>query len=325
MKPRINRISFLLFLLTGLLLFLSACGMRRPDSNQYKVFLIAKSTQTEFWKSVFAGANAAKTEYNMDLHILGPETEEDYEGQNALIQQAVKEGADAIVFSAISYTNNAPSIDEAARSGVKVIVIDSDVDSSLVSARIGTDNIQAGRMTASAVLEVCPDPMIVGIVNFAQVSKNGEEREKGLREELEKDPRTGKLLTINVITGQEEALQETIRFLQEHPEINTLVALNEPLAVGAALAVDDLDLSDSVRLVAFDSNPICIDKMREGVVSALIVQNPFAMGYLGVEAAWKLLEGQTFNPDRLIDTSTTIITPETMFTEEGQKALFFFQ
>ena len=57
-------------------------------------------TSTEFWSAVFAGAEAAATEYNMDLTITGSESEEDYSSQNDLIEKAVEEGAQAIIFSA---------------------------------------------------------------------------------------------------------------------------------------------------------------------------------------------------------------------------------
>jgi len=64
--------------------------------------------------------------------------------------------------------------------------------------------------------------------------------------------------------------------------------------------------------------------MREGVFSALIAQNPYAMGYLGVEYAVSLLEGKKYDAESWVDTSTTIVTPDNMFTPEGQKALFPF-
>ena len=57
-----------------LALLLSGCAAGVP-AKQHTVAVIAKSTQTEFWLSVFAGAKAAATEYNAELNILGPETE----------------------------------------------------------------------------------------------------------------------------------------------------------------------------------------------------------------------------------------------------------
>ena len=320
---RRNKTIIMIFVLL-IAILLSACGQSEGKAQQYKIYMITKSTSTEFWRSVYAGANAAKAEYNVNLLIRGPDTEENFAGQNMDIQEAIRNHADAIVFSAISYTENAAAIDEAAEAGIKIVVIDSDVNSSRVSARIGTDNIQAGRITAAAALDTPEEHLSVGIVNFAQFSRNGEEREIGLREQLEKDPRVEQICTVNSLTDHEAARESAVALLADHPEINVLIGLNEPLGVGVAEASQELGLKDRVRVISFDSNIRCIELLRRGDVSALIVQNPYAMGYLGVETAWEILEGKSFRPDQLIDTATTIITRENMFTVEGQKALFSF-
>mgnify|MGYP002573469922 CR=1 FL=1 len=67
-----------------------------------------------------------------------------------------------------------------------------------------------------------------------------------------------------------------------------------------------------------------VELLQKGAVSALIVQNPYAMGYLGVETAWRSLQGERFDASSLINTPTTTITRETMFTIESQKAIFSF-
>ena len=305
----------------GLLTGRAGQGVRATPRN---ITLVAKSTETEFWKSVFAGARAAASEYNVNLNIVGPETEEDYETQNALIEDAVAQGAEALVFSAISYTENAPAIDAAAEAGVKIAVIDSDVDSQAVGVRIGTDNVEAGRMTAQAALAAREDRLVLGLINYDLGSRNGQEREQGLREELARSDRVGEIYTLNVLAEVGDAREKTMELLRAHPEINVVVGFNEPTAVGAAQAVDRLGLGGTVDVVGFDSNVETVDLMQTGVVSALIVQNPYAMGYLGVEAACDLLGGETFDPEALLDTATQIVTRENMFSLEGQKALFPF-
>ncbi|MBQ8994800.1 MAG: substrate-binding domain-containing protein [Oscillospiraceae bacterium] len=302
----------------------SVTSQQSPGSGPYKVYLIVKSTDTEFWLSAIAGANAAKAEYNIDLVIVGPETEEEYEQQNEFIEQAIRDDADAIVFSAISYTGNADTIDKAADAGIKIIVIDSDVDSSNVNVRIGTDNLQAGRMTGNAVMNADLEDFVVGIVNFDKESRNGQEREMGLREVLESDSRVSGIYTINVSTDAEAARIGAELLLNEHPEINVLVGLNEPLAVGVGKATRVRELGGKVKVVGFDTNVQCVDMMRDGIVTALIAQNPYAMGYLGVESAWKLLEGETYNSEQWIDTATTIVDKENMFSQESQRMLFSF-
>ena len=303
---------------------LTGCTGQSVQATPRNITLVAKSTETEFWKSVFAGARAAASEYNVNLNIVGPETEEDYETQNALIEDAVAQGAEALVFSAISYTENAPAIDAAAEAGVKIAVIDSDVDSRAVGVRIGTDNVEAGRMTAQAALAARKDRLVLGLINYDLGSRNGQEREQGLREELARSDRVGEIYTLNVLAEVGDAREKTMELLRAHPEINVVVGFNEPTAVGAAQAVDRLGLGGTVDVVGFDSNVETVDLMQTGVVSALIVQNPYAMGYLGVEAACDLLGGETFDPEALLDTATQIVTRENMFSLEGQKALFPF-
>ena len=318
-----NKAAVLCVLLAGALL--SGCTAPGTAAEQYSVALVAKSTETEFWLSVFAGAEAAATEYNIRLGITGPETEEDYEAQNRMIAEAVSAGADALVFSAIDYENNASAIDAAAEAGVKVVAIDSSVASGMVSTYIGTDNHAAGRMAAQAALDGVESQLTVGLVNYDISSANGQERELGARELLGESGRAEVVAVINTLAEAGQAQKDAEAMLREHPEINVLIAFNEPTSVGAAYAVDSLDLSESVFLVGFDSNVATVDGLQDGCVDALIVQNPYAMGYLGVESAYKLLSDGGEELETVVDTSTQIVDRENMFTMDSQKALFAFE
>lgn len=306
------------------LLCLWGCGAEEVPAARRSVALITKSTDSEFFLSAFAGAQAAATEYNLELTISGPETEEDYETQNQMIAQAVEDGAEVIVFSAIDYERNAAAIDAAAQAGVRIVSIDSGVGSDQVSTYIGTDNYAAGQMAAQAALEQVKGPLHVGVVNYDESSANGQERERGAVDSLTASGRAQITAVVNTLTDAEMARADAAALLLAHPEINVLLAFNEPTSVGAAQAVQDLGLSDSVFFVGFDSNVVTIDGLQDGYVDALIVQNPYAMGYLGVESAYKLLVGQGGELEPVVDTSTQIIDRENFFTIDGQKALFAF-
>lgn len=306
-------------------LLLSGCAADAVGSEQHTVALVAKSTETEFWLSVFAGAEAAATEYNLKLSISGPETEEDYESQNRMVAEAVAAGAEALVFSAIDYENNASAIDDAARAGVKIVAIDSSVASDMVSTYIGTDNYAAGQMAAQAALDRVEGELVVGIVNYDISSANGQERERGAVALLDESGRAEVVAVINTLAEAGQARDDTADMLAEHPEINVLLAFNEPTSVGAAEAVSELGLSESVFLVGFDSNVATVDGLQEGSVDALVVQNPYAMGYLGVESAYKLLSGQGDSLEDTVDTSTQVVDRENIFTMDSQKALFAFE
>ena len=308
-----------------LALALGGCAAAAPTGARHRVAIVAKSTRTEFWLSVFAGAQAAAAEYNVELDISGPETEEDYETQNRMVAEAVDAGAEALVFSAIDYENNAAAIDAAAAAGGRIVAIDSNVDSAAVQTYIGTDNYAAGQMAAQAALDAVDGELTVGIVNYDISSANGQERERGARDLFEASGRAQVAARINTLAEAGRAQADTEELLRAHPDINVLLAFNEPTSVGAAAAVAAQDLSDAVFLVGFDSNLATVEGLQNGSVDALIVQNPYAMGYLGVESAYRLLSGQGGSLAPTVDTATSIVDLENLFTMDSQKALFAFE
>lgn len=305
-------------------LLLTGCMAPTTAGSPHKVALVVKSSETQFFLSMFAGAEAAATEYNIDLTITAPDSEEDYEAQNLLVEQAVSDGAEVIVFSATDYENTASAIDAAAQKEIGIIAIDSDVDSKEVATYIGTDNYAAGCMAAQAALERAQGQLNVGIINYGLNSANGQERERGARDTLEQSGRAQVVQVVHTKAEAQAAKADTLALLQEHPEINVLLAFNEPTSVGAAEAVRELDVADTVFLVGFDTNVETVDDLQTGEVDALIVQNPYAMGYLGVESAYKWLTGRAGELEPTVDTATRIVDRENLFAMDSQKALFAF-
>ena len=311
----------------ALALALAGCAALPQDAptSRYKVALIAKSTGPEFWNAVFTGAQAAATEYNIELTITAPDNEEDFEGQNALIEDAVADGAKAIIFSAIDYEANAAAIDAAAQAGVVIINIDSQVNSGHVAAYIGVDNYGAGRMAAQSALDGVPGQLNVGMINYEVNGANGRDRAAGAKDAFEQSGRAKVVATAQTHPNADDARRDALEMLRDHPEINVLIALNEPSGVGTARAVHQMQRSDDLWLVAFDSNLETVDALQNGAVDALVVQNSYSMGYFGVQSAYRLLAGQGSSVDTDNVASAAVITRDNMFAMDNQRELFLFE
>ena len=319
-------------LAAALAVLLAGCAMQPVDSTTacYRVALIAKNNRdSEFWDAVFTGAEAAATEYNLQLTITAPDDEEDYAAQNQLIADAVEDGAQAIVFSAIDYEANAAAIDAATAAGVTVISLDSAVNSDnvAVAAGAGVRGITlfgAGRMAAQSALDGTAGTLCVGLINYEVNGANGRDREQGARDAFAESGRAKITAAVSTHPNAASARADTLAMLRTHPEINVLIALNETTAVGAAQAVQQMQRADDLWLAAFDSNIETIDALQTGTVDALIVQNTYGMGYFGVESAYKLLAGQGSSVEKSNITATRTITRENMFAMDKQKVLFPF-
>lgn len=312
-----------LFLSITVLCFLCACGNRQ---EKIYIAVIVKSVDSDFFHSMKNGVEAAATEYNVTVTFEGPENEEDYAAQNELITAATQNGADAIVLSAIDYEKSAAAVESAARNGVKVVTVDSNVNSSSVSLFIGTDNREAGKAAAKAATDGFSEmsEIRIGIVNYFESTDNGILREEGFRDYINGISNAKITASVNSKSNTESATAAAENLLKENPQINVIVGFNEWMTLGVGNAVKNLGLSEKVRAVGFDSNVKSVSMLETGEMDALIVQNPFAMGYLGVEKAAALISGEPTDGNTLY-TSVTTVTKENLFDADIQKILFRFK
>ncbi len=84
-----------------------------------------------------------------------------------------------------------------------------------------------------------------------------------------------------------------------------------------------MGLADSVDIYAFDSNVVSVGMLESGEIEGLVVQNPYAMGYLGVETAYRLINGLPIQSDH-IDTTTTYVSASNMYDTDIQRMIFRF-
>ena len=246
-------LAILFFVLTGDGLWEGKEGSTNSVIEKKKVVFLTKSMDSSFWQSAYAGAGAASAEYNLDLVCEGPDGdgEEDYEAQNEMIDRAIREQVDALLFSAIDFEKNAEAIDRAAKAGIRIVVVDSPVNSEAVECYIGTDNYEAGCMAGEEVLGNPAENLNIGIVNFDKSTENGQLREKGFRDTVLNDDRANITASINVKSTITDAREGTERMLLDNPQINVIVTFNEWTTLGVGDAVEALGAGE-ILLTSMD-------------------------------------------------------------------------
>lgn len=306
-------------------LTLCSCGSENAESKK-RIAVIAKAVDSDFWHNVKNGVESAATEYNVSVTFDGPENEEDYAAQNKMINQAVSDGVDAIVISAIDYTKSTEAVNNAVRHGVKVVTIDSDLESDMISLFIGTDNEEAGKAAGKAATDgfAAEAEIYIGLVNYNANTENGRQREIGFKEYVDSVPNAHIVAEVTADSNTESATAGAVELLRNNPQINVLVGFNEWMTLGVGNAIKQLSLADKVRGIGFDTNVISVGMIETGEMDALIVQNPFAIGYLGIQKASALISGESFD-EHEIYTSVTTVNKNNLFDDEIQKMLFRFK
>ncbi|MBR4125045.1 MAG: substrate-binding domain-containing protein, partial [Victivallales bacterium] len=85
---------------------------------------------------------------------------------------------------------------------------------------------------------------------------------------------------------------------------------NQPSAVGAYKAIQAQGKAGTIKYVGFDSDSLLVQAIEDGSCVGLIVQDPLQIGFIGVETAVKLLNGET--PPRDIPVPSMVVTIENL-------------
>src|SRR6202011_4622236 len=95
------------------------------------------------------------------------------------------------------------------------------------------------------------------------------------------------------LSDRAKAMTAAENILTAHPDLNGVFASSEPSSVGAALALKSRGLSGKVKFVAFDSTDSMIEDLKGGTIDAMVVQDPFQMGFQSVKTLVDKLNGST--------------------------------
>lgn len=230
------------------------------------------------------------------------------EEQIDVINAAVRDGADLIMLVAIDPVKISNVIKDAKAKGVKIIYIDSPAIEEAITT-LATDNYSAGKIAGevmiSELVSVGKSSGSIGIVGVTPVIETTTNRERGFREVIEQDGRFQLLETkfaeANPIISQNAA--DT--FINENIDLVGLFATNEGSTVGVGYAIQESN--KQIIGIGFDITDEIREMIRNEILQAVLVQNPYTMGYLSMAEAIAAIKGYDTGPS-FINTGVSIIT-----------------
>ncbi len=309
-----RRTAFFLIVLTGALL--TACNR----SDQTRIGVVPKAVAHLFWQSVHAGAEAAAREEGVVIEWKGPPTETDFSRQIEIVDSMINARVDGIVLAPTEATSLVTVVERAAREGIPVAIFDSGLNSDEYVSFVATNNYEAGVLAARELGRLLDGRGTVAMVKMVPGSSSTMERERGFEETLAKEfPGIKKVAEQYCMSDRSKALAMTENMLTAHPDLDSVFASAEPATVGAAQAFKSREAAGKVKLVGFDSSESIEKDLRDGVIDALVVQDPFGIGYQAVKAVVAKIHGET--PPKRIDSPATVVTRENVDEPEIDKLL----
>jgi ribose transport system substrate-binding protein len=280
-----------------------------------KIPIIVKDTTSFYWQIVLAGARKAGKDLGVDVPELGAQSESDINGQISILENAVAEKPAAIVISPTEFKALGKPIDEAAKK-VPIIGIDSSADSKAFSSFLTTDNVQGGRIAADGLAEAIKakygkDEGDVALITSLPGVGSLDARAKGFKEELAAKYPGLKLVADKVADGKATtALNIMTDLITANPDLRGVFASNLIMAQGAGQAIAENKKADTIKLIGFDSDDKLVGFLKDGTIAALVVQDPYRMGYDGIKTALAVSKGEKV--PAFVDTGANLITKANM-------------
>lgn len=285
--------------------------------------IIVKDTTSFYWQIVLAGARQAGKDLGVNVPELGAQAETDINGQISILENAVSGSPAAIVISPTERSALGAPITEAAAS-VPIVGIDSSADSDAFSSFLTTDNVQGGRIAADGLVAAIKaatgkEEGEVALITSVPNAGSLEERKQGFIEQLGKYPGI-KLVADKYADGQAATgLNITTDLLTANPNLVGIFASNLIMAQGAGQALAENGAAEKVALIGFDSDDKLVSFLKDGTIDALVVQDPYRMGYDGIKTALAVSKGETV--EKFVDTGANLITTANMEEARSQELL----
>jgi ribose transport system substrate-binding protein len=288
-----------------LILAVVVCSSCRQEPKKI-IGVVPKGANHIFWQTVHAGAIKAAHENGMEVEWNAPALEIDASRQIGIVESMVNRHLAGIVLAPVDRTSLVAPVDRAAQAGIPVAIFDSDIDTKNRITFVATNNREGGRIAARKLADLIEGNGKVAIIGFMPGSASTMEREEGFEEELRVNyPHIHIVQKVFGAASQAIAMRETENILTRNPDLVGLFADNESSSMGAVLALKSRG-DTKVRMVGFDASEQLVADMRHHSIDALLVQDPFKMGYESTKAIAMKLRGET--PPANVDSGITLIT-----------------
>jgi ribose transport system substrate-binding protein len=263
-----------------------------------KRIIILTNGDDPFWDAMRRGMEKASTDLNLEeagLVAFLDKGDFSEEAQiNKLHQYATQSDIAAVGISSVDAKNRgiADAMRELQKKGVFVVCIDSDMDVKKYRdtrcAYLGTNNVIGGQELGKTAKGLLPNggkyATFVGLKSVA----NAIERIGGFAQGA--GPKFSESDSL-ADGGDENQAQENVKItLNNHPDINVLVGIWAYNAHAIVQVVKDRNIRNKTTVVVFDAAPLALDDMEQGKIDAMIVQNPYQMGFLGTKLMKALIE-----------------------------------
>jgi ribose transport system substrate-binding protein len=273
-----------------------------------------------FFTSVHCGAQARAKELGIKYDHDGP-AEFDPTQQIPLLNAIGARKPSALIISPTDTQALIAPLQGLVGQGIKIVTVDTTVsDDTIAVSRIISDNAAGGKLGAETLNQLTGGKGSVVVLSVKPGISTTDERAAGFTEAIKAFP-TLKFLGVEYNQGTDKTAQEVVTgLIAREADLSGIFVVGNVGSEGAAAALRAANVSDRVKVVQYDASPPQVEQLKQGVLDALIAQDPYQEGVSAVDQAVNAVLGKPV--EKVIQTGLNVITKKTAEDGTGLKYVY---
>jgi ribose transport system substrate-binding protein len=257
---------------------------KADTSNQLYIEVSAIGSHDYFYDHKMGMEMAGKA-FGVRTEYVGP-ADYDMNAMANVFELAIAKNPRGIVVVGFESSLNA-LVDKAAAKGIPVVTVDADLPGSKRIAFVGTGNYRAG-FEGGKKMAV----LLGGKGKVALMTKTGQsnldERIRGYQDALKQSPGVEIVQVTDTQSDPVVAAQAAGSLLQRYPDLAGIACVEAAGGTGAATAVKEANRVGKVKIVSMDRGNEVLEYIKDGVISATVVQQTALMPFYAVQILYNL-------------------------------------
>jgi ribose transport system substrate-binding protein len=293
-------------------------GSSSTGGSGKKLTLIAGVKGDEFYITMNCGAQAEAKAKGATLNFQGP-NEFSADQQIPIVNAVAAKNPDAVLIAPTDTQALYAPIKQMADNGTKIVLVDTTLDKpDMAVSQIASNNLEGGKEAARTLLKLTGGSGKYLVINVKPGISTTDQRGQGFEQVIKGASGAQYLGQQYNNDDPAKAAQIVTATLAKNPDLKGIFATNLFGAEGAASGLRQAGKLGQVKIVGFDAGPKQVQDLKQGVVQALIAQQPAEIGKQGVDQALAALNGQPTK--KTISTGFTALTKKNL--SQNQDAVY---
>jgi ribose transport system substrate-binding protein len=286
--------KYLLAIILAVSMELSMSNAKAADQMTIAVF--TKNLTNPAYEAFRIAADKVAGATGVKIQHYVPKQPDNVDEQKAMVEQALKDRPDAVIFIPVDDVAMIDSVKKLNRARIPVVLVSNPLPGSFVTY-VGADDFEIGYRQARYLFDKLGAKAKIVVIEGIPVAPTNRERVRGYKRAFAEFPGIEVLASGVGNYQQPDAKRVMAKFLADYPVIDAVLSANDGMALGALEALQEANRSAVV--IGINGILPAVKLIETGALLASVDFNMFKIGCTATRAAIRHLEGEPL-PEKIL-------------------------